>query len=82
MDNKKLNDLLISNRLQFEEQLRDAKNRAREEEIKKAQYLTKSFEQKLKAVEDSKEALNRKMQELHRALQDKDARMLELEAEL
>jgi len=30
MENKKLNDLLISNRLQFEEQLRDSKNRARD----------------------------------------------------
>lgn len=30
MENKKLNDLLISNRLQFEEQLRDMKNKARD----------------------------------------------------
>ena len=29
MENKKLNDLLISNRLQFEEQLREIKNRSR-----------------------------------------------------
>lgn len=82
MENKKLNDLLISNRLQFEEQLRDIKNRAREEEVKKAQYLAKSFEQKLKALEDGKEALARKLQEMHRLLQDKDARILELESEL
>jgi hypothetical protein len=54
--------LLISNRLQFEEQLRDIKNKARDEEIKKAQYLTKSYEQKLKVIEDSKEGLNRKIQ--------------------
>lgn len=47
------------------------KNRSREEEVKKAQYLTKSFEQKIKTVEDGKENLNRKLQELHRALQDK-----------
>lgn len=79
MENKKLNDLLISNRLQFEEQLRDIKNRAREEEVKKAQYLTKSFEQKLKGVEDGKEGLGRKLQELHRLVQDKDAKILELE---
>lgn len=82
MENKKLNDLLISNRLQFEEQLRDIKNRAREEEVKKAQYLAKSFEQKLKALEDGKEALARKLQEMHRLLQDKDAKILELESEL
>ena len=43
MESKKLNDLLISNRLQFEEQLRDLKNRARDEEVKKAQYLTKTY---------------------------------------
>jgi uncharacterized phage infection (PIP) family protein YhgE len=30
IENKKLNDLLITNRLQFEEQLRDAKNKARD----------------------------------------------------
>jgi len=71
MENKKLNDLLISNRLQFEEQLRDTRNKARDEEIKKAQYLTKSFESKIKMVEDGKEGLNRKVQELIRLVQDK-----------
>lgn len=50
MENKKMNDLLISNRLQFEEQIRDMKNRARDEEVKKAQYLTKNYEQKLRGV--------------------------------
>jgi len=30
MENKKLNDLLISNRLQFEEQIRDVKNKSRD----------------------------------------------------
>jgi hypothetical protein len=73
-ENKKLNDLLISNRLQFEEQIRDIKNRARDEEIKKAQYLTKSYEQKLKLVEDGKEPLTRKIQELMRSIQDKESK--------
>jgi hypothetical protein len=54
MENKKLNDILISNKLAFEEEVRDIKNKARDEEIKKSQYLTKSFEQKLKMVEESK----------------------------
>ena len=31
MENKKLNDLLISNRMQFEEQLRDMRNKARDD---------------------------------------------------
>lgn len=74
-----MNDLLISNRLQFEEQIRDIKNKARDEEIKKAQYLTKSYEQKLKVVEDSKEGLNRKIQELMRIVQDKDSKLMEVE---
>ena len=82
MENKKLNDLLISNRLQFEEQLRDLKNRAREEEVKKAQLLARSFEQKLKTLEDGKEGLARKLQEAHRLAQDRDARIIELEGEL
>jgi predicted DNA-binding protein YlxM (UPF0122 family) len=75
-ENKKLNDLLISNRLQFEEQIRDIKNRARDEEIKKAQYLTKSYEQKLKLVEDGKEPLTRKIQELMRSIQDKESKLI------
>lgn len=79
MENKKLNDLLISNRLQFEEQLRDTRNKARDEEIKKAQYLTKSFESKIKMVEDGKEGLNRKVQELIRLVQDKESKIVELE---
>jgi hypothetical protein len=79
MENKKLNDLLISNRLQFEEQLRDIRNKARDEEIKKAQYLTKSFESKIKMVEDGKEGLNRKVQELIRLVQDKESKIVELE---
>lgn len=45
------------------------KNKAREEEIKKSQYLTKQFEQKLKMIDESKELLIRKNQELLRLLQ-------------
>lgn len=65
--------------MQFEEHIRDVKNRSRDEEIKKAQYLTKSFEQKLKLVEDSKEGLNRKIQELVRLLQDRDTKLMDQE---
>jgi regulator of replication initiation timing len=79
MENKKLNDLLISNKLQFEEQLRDTRNKARDEEIKKAQYLTKSYESKLKMFEDGKEGLNRKIQELIRIVQDKESKIADLE---
>lgn len=38
--------------------------------MKKIQNMNKSFEQKIKMVEESKEILNRKNQELLRALQD------------
>ena len=31
MENKKLNDILINNKLNFEEEIRDIKNRARDE---------------------------------------------------
>lgn len=51
MENKKINDILISNKLNYEEEIRDIKNRARDEEIKKIQSITKSFEQKLKILE-------------------------------
>lgn len=71
MENKKLNDILISNKLTFEEEIRDLKNRMRDEEVKRTQQLTRSLEQKLKLVEDSKEVIVRKNQELLRALQDK-----------
>lgn len=71
MENKKLNDILISNKLTFEEEVRDLKNRMRDEEVKRTQQLTRSLEQKLKLVDDSKEVIVRKNQELLRALQDK-----------
>ena len=51
LESKKLNDILISNKLTFEEELRDVKNRAREEEIRKNQAATKAFEQRLKVLE-------------------------------
>lgn len=44
----------------------------RDEEVKRTQQLTRSLEQKLKLVEDSKEVIVRKNQELLRALQDKE----------
>ncbi len=62
MENKKLNDIIISNKLNFEEEIRDIKNRARDEDIKRSQQMAKSFEQKLKMVEEGKEVLIRKNQ--------------------
>jgi predicted DNA-binding protein YlxM (UPF0122 family) len=62
MENKKLNDIIISNKLTFEEEIRDIKNKARDEEIKRTQQLTRSFEQKVKMVEEGKYVLIRKNQ--------------------
>lgn len=81
MENKKLNDILISNKLNFEEEVRDVKNRSRDEEIKRTQQFTRSFEQKLKMVEEGKEVLIRKNQELLRALQEKEREIGELDGE-
>ena len=78
LETKKLNDILISNKLNFEEEIRDLKNRSRDEEMKKIQNMNKSFEQKIKMVEESKEILNRKNQELLRALQDTERRISEI----
>ena len=78
---KKLNDILISNKLNFEEEIRDLKNRSRDEDMKKTQNMAKAFEQKIKMVEESKEMLNRKNQELLRALQDMERKINELESE-
>ena len=58
--------------------MRDMRNKARDEEIKKAQYLTKSYESKIKMVEDGKEGLSRKIQELIRVVQDKESKIVEL----
>lgn len=58
------------------------KNKARDEEVKKGQYLTKTYDQKLKMVEDGKDGLNRKIQELVRVVQDKDSRYGELERDM
>ena len=54
------------------------RNKARDDEIKKAQYLTKSYESKIKMVEDGKEGLSRKIQELIRVVQDKESKIVEL----
>ncbi len=51
LENKKLNDILISNKLNFEEEIRDLKNRSRDQEMKKAQNMAKTFEGKIKMVE-------------------------------
>lgn len=80
MENKKLNDILISNKLAFEEEMRDMKNRLRDEEVKRSQQITRSYEQKLKMSEESKEVLVRKNQELLRALQEKEREIGELDA--
>ena len=52
--------------------MRDLKNKARDEDLKKNQLMGKSYEQKLKLLEESKEGIIRKNNELVRLLQDKD----------
>ena len=81
LENKKLNDIIISNKLTYEEDIRDIKNKAREEEVRKSQAIAKSFEQRLKVLEEGKEAIMRKNQELLRALQDKDRQLQDMQNE-
>ena len=78
---KKLGDAIAHNRLSFEEELRDVTNRLRDEELRKTQFMAKSFDQRLRSVEDSKEALGRKIADLGRQLQDKERQMQEAENE-
>lgn len=61
--------------------MRDLKNKAREEEIKKSQNIARSYEQKLKMIEEGKESIIRKNQELLRVLQDKDRQIQDVENE-
>ena len=75
-----MNDILISNKIAFEEEVRDIKNRARDEEIKRVQQLTKGYEQKLKMMDESKEGIIRKNNEILRALQEKDRQIQELDS--
>ena len=81
MENKKLNDIIINNKLNFDEEIRELRNRAREEELKKHQQIMRSHEQKLKVLEEGKEMLARKNQELQRLVQERDRVIQELEAE-
>jgi hypothetical protein len=53
----------------------------RDEEVKRSQQLSRSFDQKLKMAEESKEVLVRKNQELLRALQEKERELGEFDAE-
>jgi hypothetical protein len=71
MENKKLNDIVLQNKIAFEEELRDITNRLREDELRKSQFMAKSFEQRIKSVEEAKEAQMRRVQDLTRQLQDK-----------
>jgi uncharacterized phage infection (PIP) family protein YhgE len=79
LENKKLNDILISNKLAFEEELRELKNRARDEDIKKTQMMSKTYDQKLKVMDESKEGLVRKNNELIRLLQERDRQIQDIE---
>jgi hypothetical protein len=69
MDNKRLNDLLNANKMGFEEELREAVARVREEENKKYVFLSKSSEHKLKLSQDSLDALNKKNMSLLKLIQ-------------
>ena len=81
MENKKLNDIIISNKLNFDEEIRELRNKAREEELKKHQHIMKSHEQKVRVMDESKELLARKNQELQRALQERERALQEIEAD-
>lgn len=59
---KRLNDLILSNQLNHDTQHRETINRLRDEETRKVQQITKSFEQRLRALEEGKEAVSRKLQ--------------------
>ena len=59
-ENKKLTDTLLQNKLAHEEEVRELGSRLREEETRKSQLQSKSFEQRLKSFEDARESLSRK----------------------
>jgi hypothetical protein len=67
--------------LAFEEEIRDVRNKARDEEIKKAQYLVKSYEQKIKLAEEGKQLVSRKVTELLKDIQEKEHVIVQIERE-
>ena len=74
MLHQKLNNFFLPQyfhdlKLNFDEEIRELRNRAREEELKKHQQIMRSHEQKLKVLEEGKEMLARKNQELQRLVQ-------------
>lgn len=81
LENKKLNDIIINNKLNFDEEIRELKNRARDEELKKHQQIMRSHDQKMKVMDEGKEVLARKNQELQRAIQERERVIQELEAD-
>jgi hypothetical protein len=48
------------------------KNRVRDEEGKKINQITKNFEQKLRLLEETKETVMKRNNELQKAVQNKD----------
>ena len=69
METKRLEDLIMSNQLHFDTQFRETTNRIRDDEARKVQQVTKSFEQRIRALDEGKEGQGRKAQELAKALQ-------------
>ncbi len=57
------------------------RNKARDEEIKKAQYLVKSYEQKIKLAEEGKQLVSRKVTELLKDIQEKEHVIVQIERE-
>lgn len=72
VENKRIADLIQQNKLLYEEQLRDLSNRIRDEENKKAHLQSKSFDQRIKSVEEARESLHKKNLDLMKQVQDKD----------
>ena len=54
-------------------------NRLRDDEVKKSQLNSKSTEMRLRAAEDAKEGLLRKVNDMTKALQDKDRHLQNME---
>jgi hypothetical protein len=62
----------------YEEEVRDIKNRVRDEEMKKINQITKNYDQKLRLIEETKETIIKRNNDLQRLLQNKDRQMEEL----
>ena len=69
---KRLNDTLLTTKINYDDLIREMTLKSRDEESKKSSQITKSYETRLRSLDEARDQLSRKNQDLLRVIQDKE----------